>query len=203
MPAAFTGQQRENLRLRLLEAGRKTLPIVGLKKVSIEELAAMAGIAKGSFYTFFDSKEALYAALIADEARGVDTRVLGSLRRHDLTPRAAFSAFVRALMHEYAVNPVLRRLIESPDDLRAVQAKVGDARHIAKAALGFGPVLEFLKQAEASGALREAPETILGAIASLPFLLLHKDELAVVDWPKTENFFVRSIVNAAFEPEGD
>ncbi len=45
---------------------------VGIKKTSIEELSAAAGLSKGSFYTFFESKEAMVLELFEQEEQSRD-----------------------------------------------------------------------------------------------------------------------------------
>jgi AcrR family transcriptional regulator len=60
MPKAFTEQEKELIRKRLLEQGHKQFSAYGLRKTNIEELAEASGISKGAFYLFYTSKEALF-----------------------------------------------------------------------------------------------------------------------------------------------
>ena len=55
MPRAFTAVEKEAIRDRLMEAGHACFLRYGLKKTTIEDLTKPAGIAKASFYLFFDS----------------------------------------------------------------------------------------------------------------------------------------------------
>lgn len=57
MPRAFNGREKEAIRLRLIEAGKRTLNRSGTRNLRIEEVTQEAGISKGSFYAFFPSKE--------------------------------------------------------------------------------------------------------------------------------------------------
>ncbi|RLE27205.1 TetR/AcrR family transcriptional regulator, partial [Candidatus Acetothermia bacterium] len=75
MPRAFTDAERERIRERLLAVGRELFARYGLRKTTVEELARASGIAKGTFYLFFPSKEALYAEVLLREA----PRMLGEL----------------------------------------------------------------------------------------------------------------------------
>jgi AcrR family transcriptional regulator len=63
MPKAFTQLQIEQARLNLLKKGREFFIKYGLKKTSVDDLVKAAGIAKGSFYKFFESKDALFLAV--------------------------------------------------------------------------------------------------------------------------------------------
>lgn len=69
MTPRFTEREREVIREHLLDSGHRRFSTAGLQKTSVEELATDAGIAKGSFYAFFGSKEELFIAVNARLAR--------------------------------------------------------------------------------------------------------------------------------------
>lgn len=56
----FSEVERERIREKLILEGGRLFTSQGLKKVTIDELAAAASIAKATFYIFYESKEALY-----------------------------------------------------------------------------------------------------------------------------------------------
>lgn len=57
MPTAFTEEESQRIKQELILAGIRLSKELGLQKMSVEKLTAAVGIAKGSFYIFFDSKE--------------------------------------------------------------------------------------------------------------------------------------------------
>lgn len=57
MPSVFSLEDRQRIRGQLLAEGRKMMLERGITKTNIEELAESAGIAKGTFYHFFSSKQ--------------------------------------------------------------------------------------------------------------------------------------------------
>ncbi len=63
---AFTEEQNETIRRDLIRAARRCGVTVGMRKTSVEQLTEAAGISKGSFYKFFDSKELLFLAALED-----------------------------------------------------------------------------------------------------------------------------------------
>jgi len=52
-----------------LEKGRQLFEIYGLKKTTVDEITQATGIAKGSFYNFFQSKEELFFEIFEEEER--------------------------------------------------------------------------------------------------------------------------------------
>ena len=63
---AFTEEQNETIRRDLIREARCCGVTVGMRKTSVEQLTEAAGISKGSFYKFFDSKELLFFAVLED-----------------------------------------------------------------------------------------------------------------------------------------
>lgn len=70
MPANFTEEQRAMLYQKLIECGYRLGRELGLKKMTIDRITEDCGIAKGTFYHFFKSKEEFVMALLA----GIDQR---------------------------------------------------------------------------------------------------------------------------------
>lgn len=61
---AFTEQKNEMIRKDLLDEALHCAVTIGMRKTSVEQLTEAAGIAKGSFYKFFPSKELLFFAVL-------------------------------------------------------------------------------------------------------------------------------------------
>lgn len=59
---AFTEQQNEMIRKDLLNETLNCAVTIGMRKTSVEQLTEAVGIAKGSFYKFFPSKEMVFFA---------------------------------------------------------------------------------------------------------------------------------------------
>ena len=60
MPRIFSDDDRELIRKKMLRAGIMMLEHKRYKNISVEETAAEAGVAKGTFYNFFPSKEVYF-----------------------------------------------------------------------------------------------------------------------------------------------
>ena len=61
---AFTEYETEQLRKALLKETRHCAVTLGMKKTSVDQLTRAVGIAKGSFYKFYESKEMLFFAVL-------------------------------------------------------------------------------------------------------------------------------------------
>ena len=58
----------------MLEAAEQSSPTLGYHDASIVKITEAAGVAQGTFYLYFDSKQAVFDELVRDLNRRVRTR---------------------------------------------------------------------------------------------------------------------------------
>lgn len=66
MPKGFTYEEKEIITEKLMKECKLNWQKYGYKKTSIDTLCQDIGISKGSFYSFFESKEALFYQVIKE-----------------------------------------------------------------------------------------------------------------------------------------
>lgn len=126
MPRAHTPEEVERIRGRLLEVGREGFVRVGLAKLTIAWLASEAGIGKGSFYRFFDSKEALFLEIQEREEARFKATLLEEARAAD-DGRHALRSLLLATATRLDDHPFLR-LILDPATLHELMVRVPPER---------------------------------------------------------------------------
>lgn len=103
-----TARGRETLR-RLLDAAAQEFGERGFHEASISGITRRAGTALGSFYTYFDSKDAIFSALVRDMSQsvaraagaGVSPGSTGTAREREAL--AAFLGFAREHKEIYRI----------------------------------------------------------------------------------------------------
>jgi AcrR family transcriptional regulator len=108
-----TERGRRTLR-KLLDAAAKEFGERGFHEASVSSITRRAGVALGSFYTYFDSKDALFRALVADMSEAVRTSARSALHEgmDALTiERAALAAF----LHFAAEHKEIYRIIDEAE----------------------------------------------------------------------------------------
>lgn len=66
MASAFTEQEKAVIRRALKEAARQCAATIGMRKTTVDQLAESAGISKGAFYKFYETKEHLFFEVLED-----------------------------------------------------------------------------------------------------------------------------------------
>lgn len=72
-----------NARSLLIAAARHEFVRHGVARARVEDMTAACGMSKGAFYLHFDSKEALFAALVSELRGTLDTLVRGRTEAHE------------------------------------------------------------------------------------------------------------------------
>ena len=68
-------QRSEETKARILESAIKLFSSRGYNKASVDEICREAGISKGAFYHHFESKQALFLALLDGWLKTIDTAI--------------------------------------------------------------------------------------------------------------------------------
>lgn len=97
MPKIFSEQERELIRTKLLKAGIRELEIKSYRNIAIDSIAAEVGIAKGTFYNFFPSKEAYFYAIM----QFIKERNRDELKEMVLSKEIQKDDVVTCLYHRY------------------------------------------------------------------------------------------------------
>lgn len=189
----FTNQERDHLAQALIESGRRRFIEQGLKKTTLEELTSDAGIAKSSFYSFFESKEALYLELLALERPAAEARLLPLLDIH-ADPVAGIANFLRATIDHIDTTPITRRLITHPEEMQVLMRRLTPQHLADKMKYGVLPIVQAVTSWQAHGlVIHEPPEVIAATIRAVTMLILHKDDLGQDLYPQVIELMIRLI----------
>lgn len=127
MPKAFEDAERDRLGAALLAAGLRRFEREGLRAARIDDLCRDVGIAKGSFYVFFPSKEELFMAIVEkrEEKHRADMRHF--LRRAEGAPQAVAGGFFDLVARKIETDPVLN-IVLANGEIPYLVRKLGAAR---------------------------------------------------------------------------
>lgn len=87
MPKIFKENEREVIRDKLLDAGLQLLKRKDYRSISIEEITASIGIAKGTFYNFFPSKEKFFYEIMIKIRDGNRVEMIEFFKKGQVTQK--------------------------------------------------------------------------------------------------------------------
>lgn len=117
MPKWFSDEEKEKIRIQLLEQGEKQFSRFGFKKTNVNEIAAAVGISKGAFYRFYESKELLFVDIIEQiEIRG-RKEILTAIDLPGPSPRGRLFRLFKKAFELFAEFPILQVLSGTDFDI--------------------------------------------------------------------------------------
>ncbi|HWK69832.1 MAG TPA: TetR family transcriptional regulator C-terminal domain-containing protein [Burkholderiaceae bacterium] len=89
---------------RLLTDGGRLVHEVGFHASGVQDIAAAAKIPKGSFYSYFDSKESFASAILQEYWTDIENRLVPVLYDASIEPLIRIKRFFSLLVDEHAAN---------------------------------------------------------------------------------------------------
>ncbi|MCR4427202.1 MAG: TetR/AcrR family transcriptional regulator [Firmicutes bacterium] len=197
MPRPFTEKERESIRLRLLNAAEECWSRHGIKRTTVDELALMAGISKGSFYLFYESKELLFLDVIERIERETKQAFFSALSMPGKTKKETFMNAVDRVYATVRKAPwllslqsgdyeALARNLPSDRIVRHVQVDESDVASML-AALGVDSHLDI--------------KVVAGALRAVFFTLLHRREIGEEHFDAVYRMLLEGLSHQLFQEE--
>jgi AcrR family transcriptional regulator len=193
------GSTSATTKAKLLTAARKQFAEKGYSQTTFKDVGREAGITHAALYQYFDSKQALYLATLAETqalllpqyldaiARGTSLRerivgvLMASADAHDAD--STITGFLAAIPIEIRRHPELRDILVDPNDqiMQALERMFDDAkrsgeivaqfssRHLVDAFLGGGVGVSLFHYGMPTSSLREAMEVFVALIEGRVF----------------------------------
>ncbi len=178
MPRAFTEVERDAIRAKLLQAGRDCFLRYGLKKTTIEDLTRPAGIAKASFYLFFDNKERLFIEVFLEEIPAMMERLMAASFGTTDDAREALILLMRAIVREMERNEISRILLDNPAEIEPIASAMDYEEILRRVAVSFAPIVEAIAQAQARGEIIDAdPFQIVYSLGLVKLLAFNREHI--------------------------
>lgn len=187
MPRAFNESERDRIEARLLETGRRLFERQGLRKTNVAELAAAAGIGKGSFYLFYPSKEALFMA-ISDRFETQIKAALGleleALRRDGADARTLLRRYFALHFEAFERHPFLA-LLGDRAELEPLLLRVGPERFAAERERDAAFFAKLIASWQREGVVDPEldPRAVSALSRAVLALIQGRDLIGDDDWP--------------------
>jgi AcrR family transcriptional regulator len=199
MPRAFSQREQDAIRASLRDQARAALLAgTSVKRVSIDDLARVAGISKGAFYGFYPSKELLFLDVLAEVETAFRGRLLAQVRA---APADGVRILLDATMRAREQEPLLGKLAADGGEqlLRAVPEEY--AAELLRADVEFTTELFGVM---AAGGVRLAvdPDVFTGLMRGLFFLGLYREQIGTAAWPGVAGLLSRVLGEALVTRDG-
>jgi len=175
MARAFDEKERAVVEKTVLDAGTELFGLSGFEKTSIDEITRKAGVAKGTFYSFWPSKEAFFFACLERAELQFQEEVILPLLSSGSHPADALGCILResfSLAEEY---PIISQAMDA-DLIRRLSRKLPPEvleEHMHKDRGEFADIISTWDAGKFNPGI--APEVFDGLFKGLMMMSLHRD----------------------------
>lgn len=194
MPRAFSKSEQDTIRKKIIEKGKELFYSSEYRTVPVSEITKQVGIASGSFYQFFKSKEELFMEIYFEENRVVVENILKST---DLKkdPREVIKDVFFKLNEEVRKSTLMGRLHDNYEFIQIsgrMSAKMkGSIRE-----QSYKPFIPLIVRWQEEGRIKKIkPEMILTLFDSVFYVKMHKDDLGEKYFPDLLEYLFEFILN--------
>lgn len=162
--AKFTELEKEKIREELLKVAYRFFVDKGFKNTSLEDITSSVGIAKSSFYIFFESKEILYMELLAHEGEQIEKQVWPKvIAAKDI--RSAIKIYLNEMALELEDKILTQRLVYDLEEYKIVSRKLNPDYVGSEHLRSIVPLVEFIKlRQDSNEIIDEEPGIIAGVL---------------------------------------
>lgn len=194
----FSEEEREQIRVQMLEAGFPLIRQYGMKHTSISRITEAAGIGVGTFYKFWKNKEAYMAELIRYHSQKVIPTLIGAeaLSGQRKLGRDDARKYLQAVVDEnISIYPHMT-LEDEAKLLYSTNAFIPDLEKESAITIGLLSYLENVRE-----------DVNLALVANLCKVLVltaeSRDELHEAAYEETLETQIETILNLIFKEDGN
>lgn len=201
MPSGFTDKEKEKIEKGLIEQGKRLFSIYGLKKTTIKDITEIVGIAQGSFYKFYNSKEELYFEILDIEGQKIRKRLVKDVDLVNKKPRETISKLLLDSFSLIDKNELFKQLF-SDNNYELLVRKLPEEKIKEHINMDYAVISPFIEDWQNKGIIKKVkPEAITGLLHSLFIITLHKKEIGNSVFVDTFELLVDLIVEGLVNEE--
>ncbi len=191
MSRKFNQEEKAYIMSQLIKRGADLFRQYGFKKTSINDITNAVGIAQGTFYHFFTSKESLYFTILEKEEEKMTSQFFTAPSLTNVHPKEFIKQSLKNLIGSVENNPLIRDLFIR-DTMKQLLKKIPPEQlkdHFSHDESTFQTWLMSLKNLGIASKLNS--NVMTGLFRALFMLSLHKQEIG-------ENVY-RDVINVQID----
>ena len=179
----------------ILTCAKELFSQKGFKDTNVPEITERVGIATGTFYLYFPSKEHLFMEIFLEENQKLKHSILEQL---DLNrePQVVLQELMERNMRGMAENPILREWYNK-EIYTKIEEKYREMNGIEKVDFVYDVFFKVIQKWQEDGKMRKdiTPELIMAMFHAVIIIDEHKDEIGIQFFPQIQNHLLAFILD--------
>jgi AcrR family transcriptional regulator len=190
----------EDKKADIYQSGKELFSLHGFKDTNVSDITKSAGIAVGSFYKYYASKEQLFIEIFINENENLKRHIMEAVDL-DGDPVVVIKNILLMNLQGTNSNPILKEWYnkELAVKLEKTFYEMGGMENIYE--LMYSGIVEQIQKWKAIGKLRSdlEDEMILAIFKAIPYIDLHKEDIGIQYFPQIIDYITEYIMKGLTE----
>ena len=187
----------------ILRCGRELFTARGFKDTNVADIMKMAGMAVGTFYNYYPSKDHLFMEIYNDENVGLKKSILETL---DLNgePMAVMGEMVGRNYRGMLENPILKEWYNR-EVFQKIERNFREENSLEHVDFMYDCFIDVVRHWQQTGKMRSdiQADMIMAIFAALANIDLHKDEIGLKYFPQIQEIMSEFVMRGLLETSPD
>jgi len=184
---------------KLLEAAKELFVSKGFKSTNVAAITRLAGVATGTYYNYYQSKDQLFMEIYLTENHKLKKKIIESI---DLSghPMYVMGEMMRLNSEGMKKNPILNEWYNR-ESFSKIENNFRESNGLGEVDFMYDLFLDVVRQWQKEKKMRNdiAPEMIMAIFKSLVNVETHKDEIGFQYFPEVLNHLSSFVMNGLME----
>ncbi|WP_444641568.1 TetR/AcrR family transcriptional regulator [Caproiciproducens sp. R1] len=187
----------------IYRCGKHLFSLKGFKDTNVAEIMKTAGMAAGTFYNYYSSKEALFLDIYNDENVALKKSIMEGLDI-DADPMQVVRQMLRLNLEGMNENPILRQWYDR-ESFSKIETKFREENGLGRVDFLYSSFIEIVRKWQAEGRMRRDidAEMIMAIFTALVVTETHKDEIGLDYFPRLIEYLAEFTMKGLMDCSAD
>jgi AcrR family transcriptional regulator len=184
---------------RILKYGRELFSSKGFKDTNVAEITKMAGIATGSFYNYYTSKDILFMEIFLEENLKLKKKIM-EIIDIEADPIKVIQQMMFLNNQGMSENPILREWYNK-DVFNTIEQNYREKKGIDQMNFLYDTFIDIVKNWQVQGKMRDdiKADMIMAIFTALIIIDTHKDEVGLQYFPHLLDYMAEFIMKGLMD----
>ena len=175
---------------QLLKAGRQLFTEKGFKGTNVSEITKLAGMATGTFYNYYSSKDKLFMDIYNAENIKLKRKIMNEVNL-DEEPQKLIGQIMMLNTQGMKTNPILKEWYNK-DVFQRIEKAFREEKGVDQVEFSYNIFPELIKKWQKEGKMRDdiEPEMVMAIFGAIVNIDTHKEEIGIDYFPKVMDYLM-------------
>lgn len=184
----------------LFRCGKELFSSKGFKDTNVSDITQMAGVAVGTFYNYYASKEKLFLDIFLQENVNLKNSIMEAVHLEDGDPFKVINELMTLNMSGMNSNPILKEWYNK-EVFSRIEQLYREENGIDHVHFMYSSFQKLIEKWQADGKMRDDIDSglIMAIFTSLIHIDMHKEEIGIQYFPQIMNYLGQFILKGLTE----